>query len=141
MGRVTLPLESKRWFGFLDKWIFRLKEGIYASVPLEEQVKIVSASLKAIISKEENMKKIMLAGTIPSKEVEEVCKLLQKDIADITLSNYMQVTFSAEAFESLSNYDGILFLEKREVSVSKFIYQERNFANEQGVKILGAVVL
>lgn len=141
LGRVTLPLESKRWFGFLDKWIFRLKEGIYASVPLEEQVKIVSASLKAIISKEENMKKIMLAGTIPSKEVEEVCKLLQKDIADITLSNYMQVTFSAEAFESLSNYDGILFLEKREVSVSKFIYQERNFANEQGVKILGAVVL
>lgn len=141
IGRVAVPTGKGKLFGFLDRFIWRLEEGAYANIPEEEQVKIVSANLKAAISSEESLKKVMLAGTIAEKDAEAFCKKLTKDIEGVTFSAYKQPIFNAEAVEELKDFDAVVFLEKKGLSTSKLIKQEREQAVLRSVHVLGTIVL
>lgn len=141
LGRVNTPVGKGKWFGFLDRWIYRLEEGAYANIPYEEQAKIASANVKAAISKNEGLKKIMIAGTIAEKDAAELCAKLAEDVEGVSFSSYKQVVFSAAALEEMDDYDAVLFLEKRGVSASKMVREERELAVRRNVQVLGAVVM
>ena len=141
VARVSSQTREGKWFGFVDRWIQRMEEGAFGNIPFEEQMKIASANVKATLAKNEDLKKVMLAGTIAGKDAEAMCAQLAGDVEGITFSDYKQVVFCAADLEELAAYDGVLFLEKKGVSVSELIRQERELAKCRNVAVLGAVVV
>lgn len=141
LGRISAPDFEKKWFGFLDRFIWKLEEGAFADIPREEQMKIAVSNVKAAISKNENVKKIMLAGTIAEKETADIYNQLKKEIKGIQFSEYRQIVFNALALEEVDTYDAVLFLEKKGISASKLIIQERAQVVSRNVPVLGAIVL
>ena len=127
--------ETKKIFGFLDRWICQLEEGPYAKIPRNEQIKIAAVNVQTAIYKnsEEKVKRVMLAGTSESDDVIEICERLTEEIGNITFSPYRQIVFHASALKKLDYYEGILFIEKKEGSYEKLIRQERELALDRGV--------
>lgn len=141
LGHITMELGCKRWFGFVDHWVYQLEEGAYANLSIDEQIGIVVANIKAVICENESLKKVMLVGTISEKDVNTLCTILTEKIGNIEFSSYKQIIISAASLEELKDYDGVLFIEKRGVSISKFIQGEIELVSSRKVDILGAVVL
>lgn len=144
LGVVRDTGRKKKLFGFIDNWVFRLREGSYASIGFEEQIKMAASNVHAAIARrspEEELQKIMLAGTMPEKDAAALCTQLSKELQGVSLSPYMQIVYQSSALKELENYDGILFLEKKGASASSMILQERKAASDRNVTVLGAVVL
>lgn len=144
LGVVRDTGRKKKLFGFIDNWVFRLREGSYASIGFEEQIKMAASNVHAAIarkSSEGDLKRIMLAGTMPEKDAAALCTQLSKELQGVSLSPYMQIVYQSSALKELENYDGILFLEKKGASASSMIQQERKAASDRNVTVLGAVVL
>ncbi len=135
--------DKKRAFGLIDAWIFRLEEGAYARLGGEDQVKIAAANVQAAVRKladRQDGKKIMLAGTVAKGEIAGLCEKLTSYVPEVSWSPYVQIVFQADAINELEDYDGVLFVEKRGVSDSRFIVKERKIAEERGVPVLGSVI-
>ncbi len=141
LGRIVEPLGGKGLFRVFDQGIQRLCEGAYANLPYEEQIKIVSENVKTALPSKEGLHRVMIAGTIAAKDVKEVCAAIVKEIDGVVFSDYRQLIFDASALEELNECDGILFIEKKDVSSNRLIYQEGKMAADRNVKILGAVVM
>lgn len=141
LGNVIIPEKRKRWFGFVDAWILKLEKGPYAKIPYEEQIKILAANVQNAISKKKSLKKIMFAGTIEKEDAEAVCQALILEIEDVLFSEYKQIAFQASALRELKNYDGIIFIERKGISYSKYIRLEKEFVDEREVNILGTIIL
>lgn len=141
LGRVNQPVDEKKWFAFLDSWIYRIEQGAYANISFDEQMRIAASNIKAEAFMNGGLKKVMIAGTIGKNEIESACIQLAEGIEDIIFSEYKQIVFSAADLEELDNYEGIFFLEKRGKSLSKLVHQEKELAESRNVKILGAVIL
>ena len=135
LGRINIPAKENRWFRFLDRIICQIEEGAYVHISFEEQIKIVSENLKAQIAKENGIKKVIFAGSISVKDVQALGKQITENIQEVAFSDY------AKALEELGKSDAVLFIEKKGVSATKAIIQEKRLAEERNVKILGVVVL
>lgn len=143
LGLVRDSDRKGRAFGFIDAWIFWLEEGAYARLGCEDQVKIAAANVQAAIGKTAGggeVKKIMLAGTLAREDAAGLCEKLTSQIPEVSWSAYMQIVFQADAIKELEDYDGVLFVEKRGVSDSRFIVKERKITAEHGVPVLGSVI-
>lgn len=144
LGKVHGSKTKKGVFGLIDSWIFQLKEGLYAKICYEEQIKITVASIQSAIELDsggEKLNKIMFAGTMPEKDAAVLYQHLTAEIKDVLVSPYLQILFQSSALKELGDYDGIIFLEKKGVSESGLIIQERALAYDRNIKVLGAVVL
>lgn len=141
LGRIIEPAGNKKLFGFLDRWFQRLGEGGYADVPYAEQIKIVSKNVKTAIAPKDGLSHIMIAGTIAAQDAKAVCTAVAKEINGVVFSDYRQLIFDASALEELNDCDGVLFIEKKDVSSARLIYQESKMAVDRNVKILGAVII
>ncbi len=142
LGRVIEPVRSRGLFGALDRGFQRLREGAYANLSYDEQVKIVAANIKAAASLAAgNTIRVMLAGTVASRDVADVCAAFAKKIDGVSFSDYHQLIFDVSALEELNGYDEILFIEKKDVSSTRMICQECKMAADRNVKVLGAIVI
>ena len=73
----------------------------------------------------------------------DVKVLLNTSLGDITLLLYGDTPRHRDNFikrVEAGDYDGVLFVEKRGVSDSRFIVKERKIAEERGVPVLGSVI-
>lgn len=141
LGYIVMPIKGRGIFCSIDRWIQQLGEGAYVNLPYEEQVRMALSNVKTAILPMSANVRIMLAGTVAAKNVEEICNAVTKGIDDVIFSDYRQLIFDATAMEELNNYDGILFVEKKDVSSPRSICQENEIAAERNVKILGAIVV
>lgn len=143
LGIVRVSGNRRKLFAFVDTWVFHLRGGVYAKISYEEQVKIAAANVQTAITSsfQDNGVKIMLSGTISEKDAVVLCTRLASEIPQVSLSSYKQIIFQSSSLRELEDYDGILFLEKRGVSESAFILQEKKLALDRNVKVLGTVVL
>jgi hypothetical protein len=142
LGVVRKRETKRKIFGFVDRWICRLEEGPYAKITRNEQIKIAAVNIQATIHRntEEKIRRVMLAGTITSDDVIEICERLAEEIGDVTFSPYRQIVFHATALKKLEYYDGIVFVEKKEESYEKLIRQEIELALDRDIKVLGAIL-
>lgn len=144
LGTVRDSEGKRKIFRFIDDLIFRLKEGTYAKIGFQEQIKMAAANVEAAISRnstDRSLKNVMLAGTMAERDAAVLCGQLSAEIRGAVLSSYVQIVFQSSALKDLGNYDGILFLEKKGVSDTGRIMQEKKLASDRDVKVLGAIVL
>lgn len=144
LGIVRLSGTKRKVFGFIDNWVFGLRGGVYAKISYEEQIKMAATNVQTAVDMNfpgRALNKIMLSGTIAEKDAASLCMQLASELQDVSLSSYSQIVFQSSALRELGDYDGILFFEKRGVSDSGFIVQERKMALDRGVKVLGTIVV
>lgn len=144
LGFLYTGKNKKKLFGFIDAWIRYFRNGVYTKIGFEEQIKMAASNVQTAIDgipAQRKVKKIMLAGTIPERDSEELYIQLSSELQGVFLSSYKQIVFHSLSLRELVEYDAILFLEKKGVSYSELIIQERNFALARNVNILGAVIL
>lgn len=139
---MVLVSEKKRWFDFIDIRILRLEKGTYAELSYEEQIRITVSNIQNAVSKEKEIKRIMLAGTIEKEEAEAVALPLTAELkeATFTLSDYKQMLFQSSALNDLKKYDGIIFIEKEGKSYFNYIISEKSLAIDREVKIFGTII-
>ena len=139
LGRLTKLCGKKRLFGFIDRLIERIEEGAYFTMTCDEQVKIAAANIRTA-AKNEGVTHLMIAGSLKAEEAQLLYTRLAAELADLEISAYSRIVFSASALEELDGYDGIVFLERQNVSFTRLIDEERALAADRGIRILGAVV-
>ena len=83
----------------------------------------------------------MLAGTIAKEDVAEFCHCLKEHVQETDFSSYKQIVFDAAALEELSDYDAVVFLERKRVSYSKLIKKEREMVSGREIPVLGTIVV
>lgn len=142
LGNIRKSQKKKRIFSFVDKWINQLEEGPCAKIPRNEQIKIAAVNVQSAIHRnpDEKIKRVMIAGTVASDDVIEICEWIAEEIGDVTFSPFRQIVFQAAALKKLEYYDGVLFLEKKEKSYEELIRQEIELALDRNVVVLGAIV-
>ena len=82
----------------------------------------------------------MIAGTVASDDVIEICEWIAEEIGDVTFSPFRQIVFQAAALKKLEYYDGVLFIEKIGETHEKLVKEEKELANDRNVKVLGTIV-
>lgn len=137
---VVRKNETKKIFGFIDRWISRIEEGPYAKIPRKEQIKIAAVNVQAAIHRNHEIKRVMLAGTTTGDDVIEICEGIVENIDDVIFSPYRQIIFHAAALKKLEYYEGILFIEKKGVSCERLIRQEKELAHNRNIKVLGMIL-
>lgn len=142
LGVIRKKETKRKIFGFVDRWICRLEEGPYAKIPRNEQIKIAAVNVQSAIqrSSEEKIKRVMIAGTVASDDVIEICEWLAEEIEDVTFSPYRQIVFHAAALKKLEYYEGVLFVEKVGESYEKLIKEEKRLVDGRKVEILGIII-
>lgn len=142
LGVVRKSQTKKKIFGFIDRWICRLEEGPYAKIPRNEQIKIAAVNVQSAIHRnpDEKIKRVMVAGSVASDDVIEICERIAEEIEEVTFSPYRQIVFHAAALKKLEYYEGVLFIENRGESYERLIRQEKKLALDRDVKILGVIV-
>ena len=142
LGVIRKSQTKKKIFGFVDKWINRLEEGPCAKIPRNEQIKIAAVNVQSAIHRnsDEKIKRVMIAGTVASDDVIEICERIAEQIGDVTFSPYRQIVFNAAALKKLEYYEGILFIEKIGETHEKLIKKEKELANDRCIKVLGGII-
>lgn len=144
LGMVRDFGKKKKLFGFIDNWVMHMKEGSYAAIGFDEQIKMAASNVQAAIARKSSdgeLRKIMIAGSMAEKDAAALCERLSSELQGISLSSYRQIVYQSAALKDLENYDGVLFLEKKGTSNASMILQERKAAFDRNVTILGAIVL
>lgn len=144
LGSIRETKQGRGVFGFIDRWIIHLEDRAFANISLEEQIEIAAINIRTAVLKkigDHEKIKIMIAGTVTENEITEVYLKLKTQIKTIEFSEYKQLVLQASAMKELEIYDGILFLEKRDVSIINLIKREKEIALEREIKILGGVIL
>ena len=142
LGVIRKKETKRKIFGFVDRWICRLEEGPYAKIPRNEQIKIAAVNVQSAIHRnsEEKIKRVMIAGTVASDDVMEICEWLAEEIEDVTFSPYRQIVFHAAALKKLEYYEGVLFVEKIGETCEKLIKEEKKLVDNRNIKIIGTIV-
>lgn len=142
LGVIRKSQKKRKVFGFVDKWINRLEEGPCVKMPRNEQIKIAAVNVQSAIHRNSNVKikRVMIAGTVASDDVIEICEQLVEEIEDVTFSPYRQIVFHAAALKKLEYYEGVLFIEKKGESYESLIRQEKNLVLDREIKVLGVIV-
>ena len=144
LGIVRTSEITKKKFAAIDSWIFRLRGGLYGRVGLNDQIKIAAANVQAAIPAQSfkgGLNKILFAGTVEDNDIETISSKLAVEIQDICATAYTQLIFQAQALKDLENYGGVVFIEKRGTSYSRFVEQEVKSAKDRDVTVLGIIVV
>ena len=99
----------------------------------ENANKIISANLCNLTK---DAKKTLVTGTIDSDEIKEVLKNLNIN-ADVKLDMFNDPS----VLKSVSEYDGVVLVEKRGFSKKKTVKEQIRLLKNSGTKIIGAIIL
>ena len=104
-----------------------------SSLSEENTNKIISANLCNLTK---DAKKTLVTGTIDSDEIKEVLKNLNIN-ADVKLDMFNDPS----VLKSVSEYDGVVLVEKRGFSKKKTVKEQIRLLKNSGTKIIGAIIL
>lgn len=99
----------------------------------ENTNKIVSANLNNLTI---NAKRVLITGTVDSDAIKESIKELDIN-ADVKLDMFS----NPEILKLVSEYDGVVIVEKRDISRKKMVKEQIKLLKNSGTKIIGAIIL
>ena len=99
----------------------------------ENTNKIISANLNNMTI---NTKRVLITGTVDSDTIKESIKELGIN-ADIKLDIFS----NPEVLKLASDYDGVVIVEKREISRKKMVKEQIRLLKNSGTKVIGAIIL
>ncbi len=142
LGLITDSNDKKRFMGFVDKWILKLRfRGQRRFSPQEaENLAIVAVKIAA---KRQNVQKICLVGCNLSKRVEafgnQLKTNLKQEAVEVEILN--NVLYDAGAMERLCNAQAVVLVETAQSTLYEEILRELQLFEQQDIAILGGVIV
>lgn len=125
----------------IDRWIACKRGGVYSSLPLEEQRKLVFLNLRNELSKTENIKTVFLASSLG--EILEEAAILRSMLQDAgyAVEGCENVIGKVDAIERASKCDATVIFESKKTSKTALVEAEISVLNEHVNHVLGMIVV
>lgn len=142
LGRIPQKTSYKKLFGFVDKWILKLRDRNKRSFSEEEAVGLAAVAVKMAVKKEA-IREVFCIGCNVKERSQKIAEQLQdilkkEDIAMKTLSN---VLYDQEALGQLSDAKCVFLLETVNSTFYDEIERELELLSRQEIRILGGIVV
>lgn len=141
LGRVEIT-KRKRFLGFVDCWILKLRYRGTRRFSREEALELAAVAVKITAAKAD-IKSLYLIGCNLQEETLEVCRqikaVLEKE--GITADILNNVLYDAEAMEKLSAVQSVVLVETAGSTMYTEITAEIELLTRQNIKVLGGVVV
>lgn len=141
-GEITVSSEKKRFLSAVDKWILSIKNRRKKSMPMDKQMKVVSANI-ALSCRQQGIDCIYVTGSEYEKLDTEILDKIKKEIfaQGIKVKEGENMFYDAVSLQNGIEVGNILFVEQKGLSIYDEILNEINLVTEQKGNILGAVVI
>ncbi len=137
LGVFPKRLSKKKLFSGIDKWLLKLENGSDRS---DEEV-----ALRIALTAERKINsgsKVLLTGNIDKTQLEKVQKLLAANLPQNHILVGEDLTESVDTVRKLKDgIDAVILVEQREISALNKIKEEIKAIDEQGVEIVGSIIL
>lgn len=135
--------KGEKTFSMIDKFIYKLKWRNKKCHDLDQAFKMLLSRI-IMTAKKNNIQDIYVTGTeIEKKELQSFLERLRQaaDASGIKLIIGRSINHDAEAFLNMVSIGNTIFIEETNVSIYQEIIQELQICEEQGVNILGSIVV
>lgn len=137
LGVFPKTLSSKRAFSGIDRWLLKLENGNERS---DEEVALRIAL--AAERKLDDTDKVLLTGNVKKSELDKVQNLLSANLPKLQILVGEDMTENVETVRQLkTGINKVILVEQREYSAMNKIKEEISTIDEQGVEIVGGIVL
>lgn len=143
LGNIILAnKKKKKWFGFVDKLFAKMRHLNRRYFEEDEAISMTAAGIKIAAKKRKTDTVYVTGATIGAVEKQLIGKLKEElKGTDIDIIEGKPILYDAEALEQSAESGFLVLLEQAGVSLYDEIAQEIEVCNNQGMEILGAIVI
>lgn len=136
LGVFSRP-DRKGAFSFVDRLLERM-EGTRSKLTEKTVSQCIAANILNLAG---DKKSLLLTGTIPSEKLEKVARDVSVELKGIQLQVMADMNRSPETLKQLSQCDGVVLVEERNVSKNAAVQAEQELLEAVKVPVVGYVVL
>lgn len=143
LGNVILKdKKKKKWLGCIDNFFNKMRHLNKRYFEEDEAVSMVAAGIK-IASKKKNATKVYVTGATIGETEKHVIEKLKNELkkTNVELVAGKPILYDAEALEQSAECGFVVLLERAGASLYKEIAEEIDICQNQGMEILGTVVV
>lgn len=143
LGTVVAEKNSKKpLFGVLDRFLNRMR---YINIHLfeeEEAIAMVEANIK-VAMKNAGCDKVFITGNAKSDCKKQLCQKIREGLenAGIQIIEGNSILYDAQALEQAAETGNVIFVEQAEVSLLRELDDEVNTCRNNGINMVGTVVV
>lgn len=140
---VVEDRKEKKAFGIIDDFIYRLKKRNKKCLNLEQTFKMILSEI-TVTAKKKDIQNIYVTGTeIDRQNLQGFLKKLKQETekSGINLIIGQCINSDAEAFSEMVSIGNAILVEETNVSIYQEIVKELQICEEQGVNILGSILI
>lgn len=142
LGDVTEKKDKRKFLGIIDDIILRIKDRRKKQMTSVQQYEIVCSNIE-IDCKRNEKNRVYFTGTnienIDKKWVNDIKKSLQ--LAGISMDFGENICYNAKSLKNAAEVGVVIFIEKIGTSLYEEIEKEIKFATENGIRIMGGIVV
>lgn len=142
LGEIYIPKEKKGFLSIIDNKLWELKNRKRKKLTIQQQVKIVAASI-ALFYKQKELKCIYITGSEYESLDKCIIDMLKKELflQNVEIKEGGNILYDTESLKLGTEIKNIIFIEQIGQSIYDEISNELNLAREQNNDILGIIVL
>lgn len=141
LGTVNVKKEKKKFLGFVDGLIIKIRDGKRRKFTEEESLDIIASSVKIAASKK-NVNEIIAAGCNMSKISDATSKLYEKLASqNIAVSELDNILYNPDNMSKLPGNKACILIEQTGGTIYEELEKEIEIMKSQGIEILGVVTV
>lgn len=136
LGAFSAP-DRKGFFSFIDRLLERM-EGIRVKPANAVVCQCIAANITNLAKDKKNL---LLTGTVSAEELDSLAKNVAPDLKDIKLQVMDNMNRNPETIKQLTQCDGVILVEKRNVSKYDEIQVEQELTMAMEIPVVGYIML
>ena len=142
LGLIPAPENSKKLFGFIDKWFLSLRNHGKRQFTQEEALDLASVAVKISVGKE-SLTEISLIGCGLKERSLDICEKIKEQLAkdNIQINILNNVLYDAQAMNELEDAKGVVLVESIGSTLYNELAEELELLKRQQIIILGGVLV
>lgn len=142
LGSIPQIVAQKKFLGFVDGWILKLRDSNKRVFSVEEATGLAAVAVKMAAQKE-NMNEVFCIGCNVAERTRKVAEQLEDMLkeGDITLNILNNVLYDQEVLEQLSSAKCVFLLETAGGTFYEEIVKELELLRRQEIKVLGGIIV
>lgn len=141
-GLIPAPQNSKKIFGFIDKWLLSLRNHGKRQFSQEEALDLASVAVKISVGKE-SLTEITFIGCGLKERSLNTCEKIKDQLAkdNIQVNILNNVLYDAQAMNELEDAKGVVLVESIGSTLCNELAEELELLRRQDIIILGGILV
>ena len=142
LGLIPVPENSKKLFGFIDKWLLSLRNRGKRQFTQKEALDLASVAVKISVGNEA-LTEISLIGCGLKERSLDICEKIRGQLAkdNIQTNILNNVLYDAQAMNELENAKGVVLVESIGSTLYNELFEELELLKRQQIIILGGILV